>query len=174
MASSWRISFLIMWLVTSYAMGFPWLLPSLSSTRTCLRCRLTFTQHTHTHSISIPDQHRSSTHPCLHCSPAPTQRTHMSPSLASTHPCLHCWPAPTQRTPMSPFLASKHPPTPTKATAVLLPAVGCSRVVPRKYPEMCYLTKVSWPPGLPYCNLYYEAGTPGRRKKNNNNNNPVP
>ena len=151
MASSWRISFLIIWLVTSHAMGFPWLLPLLSSTRTCLHCRLAFTQHTlHLHSRPTPNQHASmsplltSTHLAhtygfiVHQHPP---STHMSPSLASTHPCLHCLPAPTQRTPMSPSLASKHPPTPTKATAVLLPAVGCPRVVPRNYPKFVTLQR---------------------------------
>ena len=165
-------------------MGFPWLLPLLSSTRTCLHCRLAFTQHTlHLHSRPTPNQHApmspllTSTHLAhtygfiVHQHPP---STHMSPSLASTHPCLHCWPAPTQQAPMSPSLASKHPPTPTKATAVLLPAVGCPRVVPRMRPEMCYFTKVSWPPGLPYCNLYYcTKQEPQDDKKKNNNNLPL-
>ena len=54
---------------------------------------------------------------------------------------------------------------PTKATAVLLPAVGCPRVVPRNGPEIGYLTNLSWPPGFLYCNLYYGAGTQDDEKK---------
>ena len=71
-------------------------------------------------------------------------------------------------------LASNHPPMlrffwpgqqpASMATAVFFPAVGCPRIVP-KISEMCSLTNVTWPPGLPYCNLYYEAGTPGRRQQ---------
>ena len=80
-----------------------------------------------THAISISDQHPPNTDPCLHCWPACTQQAPMSPFLANT--------------PMSPLLANTHPAStrvsisgqqaPTKATAVLLPALGCPRVVPR-------------------------------------------
>ena len=141
-------------LVTSHAMGFPWLLPLLSSTRTCLHCQLAFTQHilhlhsrptpnqhapmsplltsthlAHTHG-SIAHQHPPNAHTCLHLWPARTHVSIADQHPPSTHPCFHCWPASTRRPPMFPSLASKHPPTPTKATAVLLLAVGCPRVVP--------------------------------------------
>ena len=130
MASSWRISFLIIWLVTNHAMGFPWLLPLLSSTRTCLHCRLAFTQHTlhlhsrptpnqhapmsplltsthlaHTHS-SIAHQHPPNAHTCLHLWPA---RTHVSTAYQrppSPYTCLHLWPARTHAS-----IAGQHPPS---------------------------------------------------------------
>ena len=129
----------------------------------CLDCCPTHTQHTH---------------PCLDCCPAPTQYIPMSPLLLSNHtpaplsPLLLSSHGPVplllsnhKPAPLSPLLLSSHEQwPPTKATAVLFPAVGCPRVVP-KISEMCSLTNVTWPPGLPYCNLYYEPGTPGRRQQ---------
>ena len=71
----------------------------------------------------------------------------MFPLLANTHPAS---------TPVS--ISGKQ--APTKATAVLLPALGCPRVVPRN--SVSYKGVVA--AGASYCNLYHEAGTPGRRQ----------
>ena len=133
---------------------------------------------------------------CVHCWSTANKHTPMSPLLASTHPththvsiagqhppsthpCLHCWPAPTQHKPMSPLLANTHPASthvsisgqqaPTNAHqghCCASPGRGLSTSTTPKLSEICYLTKVTWPSGFPYCNLYYEAGTPGRRQTN--------
>ena len=93
MASSWRISFLIIWLVTSHAMGYlgcfkhthmsP-LLISIQPKHTPSPLLIN-TNPAHTH-VPIAYQHPPSTHPWLRCSPAPTECTHTSPPLGSKHP----------------------------------------------------------------------------------------
>ena len=122
-------------------MPSPWLI----STHTMHTPSPWMTSSHPTHSnVSIAGQPPRSKHPCLHFWPAHTNVSIAGQHPPSKHPCLHLWPASTHQ-----------------GHCCASPGRGLST----SSTEIGYLTKVSWPPGLPHCNLYYEPGIPGRRKK---------